>query len=344
MTETAVQIDQNQASNHPLKGKSYFAIDRTLAMREDISDGLYRLLSILFGSYGDDGILIFKIHTLCRLMGGKKERAVRRIIKQGRDNRFYTTRQTGRGIEFFINDRQESACLIGKNLPISYKQQKRSFKKTTTTPAAKKSPPEKPPEPIPKDKFVVVSSLKPLLRPDLRIQFGKKACEDLVKLELSPGQIKFFIKEINSKPDKKSIGWMLNRIKKTDDLSIIPDLDKITAEKVEAEKKLKEQRLIEEINAAKTAKESEKNAISFDKMHEQKLKSRGQLEFYLECRAKEKERIEKTIQKPFSEIKPLFLEYTGELIDRYSNLTDTQLLKCNEFKNFCYRNYWECLN
>jgi len=234
MTETAVQIDQNQASNHPLKGKSYFAITRTLAMREDISDGLYRLLSILFGSYGDDGILIFKIHTLCRLMGGKKERAVRGIIKQGRDGGFYTTRQTGRGIEFFINDRQESACLIGKNLPISYKQQKRSFKKTTTTPAAKKSPPEKPPSPPPDVSFVV--GLKNLVRENIRSKFNQGTYTQLKKMDLSDGQIKTLIFDLNERQDK-GIGWMMNKAKASDD---IEDWDEIEKKRLAEEEKTRE--------------------------------------------------------------------------------------------------------
>ncbi len=235
MTETAVQTNQNQASNHPLKGKSYFAITRTLAMREDISDGLYRLLSILFGSYGDDGILIFKIQTLCRLMGGKKERAVRGIIKQGRDGGFYTTRQTGRGIEFFINDRQESACLIGKNLPISYKQQKKLLKKTTTTPAAKKSPPEKPPSPPPDVSFVV--GLKNRVCEKLRSQFNQNTYRQLKDLKLSDGQIKTLIDAMNINSSVKSVGWLINTARQADE---ILDFDKIEKKRLAEEAKTRE--------------------------------------------------------------------------------------------------------
>lgn len=346
MTETAIKTDQKQALNHPLKGKSYFAIARTLAMRTDISDALYRLLTILYGSFGDDGILIFKIKTLCMLMGGKKERAVRGIIKQGRDSGFFTTRQTGRGIEFFIDDRQDSATLVGKNLPISYKQQKRSSKKTTTATEAAKSPPEKPPSPVPKSDLVVVSSLKPLLRPDLRLQFGKKACKDLDDLGLTIGQIKFLIDEINKKPEIKSIGWMLNRAKGTDNKSSIPDLDQLEAQR----QKEAEQEKVKAISQAQQWQQWEKEAASKDEAFEIKLKSRGQWERHLESEAErkaaEKERRERTVSKPFSEIKPLFLEYAGELAgdeikNAFQKMTDDQIRNRIEFKNYCTTSFVE---
>lgn len=102
-TEITTQDNVNtekKLSSHPLKNNPFFGVPRHIGMRTDISDALYRLLSILYGSYGHDGHLEFKIETLCRLMGGKAYSSVKRIIAQGRKLEIFETWQTGRSISF----------------------------------------------------------------------------------------------------------------------------------------------------------------------------------------------------------------------------------------------------
>lgn len=119
---------------HPLKNIPFFGIPRHIAFRTDITDGLYRLLTILYGSYGNDGKLVFKISTLALMMGAKNSATIKRHIKKGRELKLFKTGQTGRGISFEliiekpIKDSSSLSPQIAQKCAISYKEQKKGLK------------------------------------------------------------------------------------------------------------------------------------------------------------------------------------------------------------------------
>lgn len=86
------------------KNRVYFKIPRDIALREDISDGLYRLLSILYSTNFEDGYIRYKTATLSKLMGGKSKGSITRLIKIGRELGVFETRNNGRCLYFTLLD------------------------------------------------------------------------------------------------------------------------------------------------------------------------------------------------------------------------------------------------
>lgn len=147
MINSVESTTKKSEKNNPLKNTPFFAAPRTVSMRTDISDALYRLLTILYGSWGNDGHLEFKIDTLCKLMGGKAYSTVKRIIAQGRKLELFKTTQTGRSICFELidssnltikNELSESSNSIhqiAQKRAVSYKEQKKLLKTKQQGPA-----------------------------------------------------------------------------------------------------------------------------------------------------------------------------------------------------------------
>lgn len=147
LIKSAESTSKKSEKNHPLKNRPFFAAPRTVSMRTDISDALYRLLTILYGSWGNDGHLEFKIDTLCKLMGGKAYSTVKRIIAQGRKLELFETTLTGRSICFELidssnltikNELSESSNSIpqiAQKRAVSYKEQKKLLKTKQQGPA-----------------------------------------------------------------------------------------------------------------------------------------------------------------------------------------------------------------
>lgn len=101
-----------------------------------VTDRIFRILSILFSAFGEDGHIEFKIRTLALLLQ-KSERQTRDLIKEIREKGFVTTRETGRSLLFFLTEKcfedgpksiRKPADQVGGNPPISYKDQKNSIK------------------------------------------------------------------------------------------------------------------------------------------------------------------------------------------------------------------------
>ena len=89
---------------HPLKNRTFFAIPRQISLIPGLTDRLFRLLAILFSTYGNDGHIEFKISTLARLLQ-KGERQTKDLIDEARKKGWIETRQTGRSLQFFLTEK-----------------------------------------------------------------------------------------------------------------------------------------------------------------------------------------------------------------------------------------------
>lgn len=142
----------------------------------EITDRLFRLMSILCSAYGDDGHIEFKIKTLAKLMGGKTERAVGRIIDQARSKGLITTKQTGRSLIFYLsekcfNSKPKLSSQKGQKCPVSYKEQKKGLKESSA-----EIPPDPPPSPPPKPLTAATAADAILIAG--KITGGKKMIKD----------------------------------------------------------------------------------------------------------------------------------------------------------------------
>lgn len=107
MTNSAVSTIEKtteiKPEKHPIKNKPFFAIPRHIALIPGLSDRLFRLMSVLCSAYGDDGHIEFKIKTLAALLQ-KGDRQTRDLIKEGKAKGFFTTKETGRSLLFFLSE------------------------------------------------------------------------------------------------------------------------------------------------------------------------------------------------------------------------------------------------
>lgn len=101
---TTAEIQENQTKQHPIKNSIFFGIPRHVALMPSVTDRLFRLLSILCSSFGDDGHMEFRVATLAKLMGNKSERATRRIIDEAEKAGLIKTYQTGRSLGFELTE------------------------------------------------------------------------------------------------------------------------------------------------------------------------------------------------------------------------------------------------
>lgn len=135
MTTLAIAKPAKSVSSekqHPLKNRAFFGIPRQVALMPGVTDRIFRILSVLFSAFGEDGHIEFKIRTLALLLQ-KSERQTRDLIKEIREKGFVTTQETGRSLLFFLTEKcfedvRKPADQVGGNPPISYKDQKNSIK------------------------------------------------------------------------------------------------------------------------------------------------------------------------------------------------------------------------
>ena len=92
----------------PLKDESppgdrQFIMPVSFATHPELTDRIYRLLSILLAHYHEGHDLFFQINDLVPYMN-KSERRVRETISQAVDKGFIKTRMTGRGLFFELSE------------------------------------------------------------------------------------------------------------------------------------------------------------------------------------------------------------------------------------------------
>lgn len=94
--------EEKKAPWHPIKGKKFFAVPEEIASRPDITDSLYRLLSIILPRYSEKKEIRFKIKDLAPFMN-KSGRRIRETVKYGVNKGYFKTTNIGKGLEFTIN-------------------------------------------------------------------------------------------------------------------------------------------------------------------------------------------------------------------------------------------------
>jgi hypothetical protein len=95
MATAALQTYQT----NPIRNQVFFAIPRTLALRSDISDRLFRLMSILYSAFGDDGHIEYKLATLSKLLN-KSIRSTKEVVKEAVRKGLIIIKSTGRSLVF----------------------------------------------------------------------------------------------------------------------------------------------------------------------------------------------------------------------------------------------------
>ena len=350
-----INTQQNQAALetvNPLSVTPFFAIPRIVGMLKTVSDAEFRLLSILYSAFGDDGHIEFKLQTLSKMMN-KATSSVRRIIDSCERKELIETRQTGRSLRFnLINDKikcnrrvrrapknEQTECSKMSTLLSSRKQKEKTNNNNAKT--SIKSYNKNQAAAAPKINFVVVSELKNMLRDNLKPYFNLKTYLALKTPGLTDGQIKSLVIEANENKKIKSLGWLIAKTNAIDDIKTIPDFDEHERKRQKAE----DQKKMSAISEQRLWKKWENNAISSDEAKEINLKRKGLWE---ETIKREKEQLKRdaiTIGRKFEELKAEFFATIKDdcVFEIFEKKSDDSLRADQAFNNFCWRNYWKCL-
>ena len=146
MATAALQTYQT----NPIRNQVFFAIPRTLALRSDISDRLFRLMSILYSAFGDDGHIEYKIATLSKLLN-KSIRSTKEVIKEAVRKGLIIIKSTGRSLVFKlvenppIREAETRTSEVRKSaLPIPYIKEREKRKLDPPPEPPQKQPPKPP--------------------------------------------------------------------------------------------------------------------------------------------------------------------------------------------------------
>jgi hypothetical protein len=206
--QTTYQNKSNNfaANQNPIKGRAFFAIPRQIAINPKITDRLFRLLAVLFSSFGDDGHIEFRISTLAAILQ-KGARQTKELIKLARDEGWIKTEQTGRTLKFFLTEKcyenpiqevrksdskgaktrtsevRKPALQRCGNPHLSYHLEKKEKKETTASPppespAPQPSPPPKPKAPV--GAAAAIKNIRACIDPIIASKVSNSALEPLV--------------------------------------------------------------------------------------------------------------------------------------------------------------------
>ena len=146
MTAIALQTYQT----NPIRNQVFFAIPRTLALRSDISDRLFRLMSILYSAFGDDGHIEYKIATLSKLLN-KSIRSTKEVVKEAVRKGLIIIKSTGRSLVFKlvenppVREAETRTSEVRKSaLPIPYIKEREKRKLDPPPEPPQKQPPKPP--------------------------------------------------------------------------------------------------------------------------------------------------------------------------------------------------------
>jgi hypothetical protein len=161
MATAALQTYQT----NPIRNQVFFAIPRTLALRSDINDRLFRLMSILYSAFGEDGHIEYKLATLSKLLN-KSIRSTKEVIKEAVGKNLVTRKSTGRSLVFELVEnppvREAKTCTseVRKSAPLLSSRKEREKRKLDPPP----EPPQKqlPEPPVAKSNPATADCLKKL--------------------------------------------------------------------------------------------------------------------------------------------------------------------------------------
>jgi hypothetical protein len=146
MATAALQTYQT----NPIRNQVFFAIPRTLALRSDISDRLFRLMSILYSAFGEDGHIEYKIATLSKLLN-KSIRSTKEVVKEAVGKGLIIRKSTGRSLVFElvenppIRDAKTCTSEVRKSAPpIPFIKEREKRKLDPPPEPPQKQPPQPP--------------------------------------------------------------------------------------------------------------------------------------------------------------------------------------------------------
>jgi len=146
MATAALQTYQT----NPIRNQVFFAIPRTLALRSDISDRLFRLMSILYSAFGEDGHIEYKLATLSKLLN-KSIRSTKEVVKEAVKKGLIIRKSTGRSLVFELVEnppiREAKTCTseVRKSAPLLSSRKETEKRKLEPPPEPPQKQPPKPP-------------------------------------------------------------------------------------------------------------------------------------------------------------------------------------------------------
>lgn len=182
---TQVALQQNNASipeiifitENPIRECLHDSIPRYITARKDIPAPLKLLIGVLYGRFGNDGHLSFKIKTLAE-MTGLSVATVKRAIAKGRQLKIFETINNGRALIFKLIKQ------TARKIKLSYQKDQvepppiideKKHLKTTTTESPPKNTDPPPPVPEPqeaKKNDAVILKIRKLIDPKIGNSIG----------------------------------------------------------------------------------------------------------------------------------------------------------------------------
>lgn len=211
MAAAAQQITSETAVN-PLTVNAFFAIPRIVGLLKNVNDAEFRLLSILYSAFGDDGHIEFKIRTLAAMMH-KAASSVRRIIDSCESKNLIRAYQTGRSLQFeLIIDEKPTLKRVPKNdqaecskISTHYHSRKEIYKNNNNKPSATKPAPEKPAS--------AIAAVRKNIDPEIAMRLSDNTIAGILKVPIT--QIRQASNEAMAANVERKPGLFLKIIKET---------------------------------------------------------------------------------------------------------------------------------